>query len=966
MNIFKNFCINLFLLCISLSSLHSSGSEKRSSEIIVDKNPLKILTPSLKNISTKKLILSNDIKVFLISDSMARTSSAALAVGTGSWHDPKEYPGMAHFCEHMLFMGSKKYPDENGFFQYIQDNGGIGNAYTKPDRTVYMFSINHDQLETSIDMFSRFFIDPLFSENSIGRELLAVNQEHNKNIEHDGWRSWFIFKQEGNQSHPNAKFSTGTEETLKIIKRSELEKWYNNHYKSNSMYLVVYSNKDLDTLTTLVENSFCEVEASKEYLSPITYSKLTSPAQEGHITYIEPIKDIKELSITWEIPPGYANDMDKKTYSLIAYALSHHMKGGLYFHLKQQGLIENLYSSCDRVSKDHLLLTISMDLTAEGIQKTDHIIYTFFQALNKLKNGNIPSHIFNDMEAVLSNSYKWQSRKDPFSIARECADAMVDEPLDTFPYKTLMITDFDPKTSRDLLGFLNPQNAIFTILGKQEDTHRNANKTETWTGAKYSTVKINEDLLSAWESSLPHKDIILPNPNPYISKQQKLLIEEIAIKMQDPTLIADEEFGKCYYWQDNHYLVPKTQIMVRIKSPEINDSAKSLCLNKLFVSYLNYHMSSLISEGSFAGINTNIYADELGLNLSVNGYHDKIGSYMMSFLSGLTASYPTKKEFILIKNQLLSRTKSSQKTLPYVQGINILGSLISNVKLDSKTQEITIDSITLEQFQNFQKSLLEENYLNVFISGNINKENALLHYSEIKNTLSAKQYNPSSHYVPRYTPFYTDNPYPKKITFQTDMGGNATILLIDQGKFTYKEYASQYIFSTILKEAFFSELRTKQQTGYLVHTKGCEMKGRILQYFIVQSTTHYPEELLARYELFLEDYSRSIEENISKDRFDNIKKSIITNLKIPTESLHAYTKNQFELAYTYNGEFDRKEKIITSLEALEYDSFIQDSKRFISRENTKRLAILVEGSKVDNKSFSYTETNAKELTALRK
>jgi insulysin len=965
MNIFNLKSNKFFLLLFCLSSL-TARTNKQTSEVVVDKNPLKILTPSLKDISTKKLILSNDIKVFLISDQKARTSSAAVAVNAGSWHDPIEYPGMAHFCEHMLFMGSKKYPDENGFWQFILDNGGLCNAYTKPDRTVYMFSIDNDQLDLSIDMFSRFFIDPVFSENSIGRELLAVNQEHNKNIENDSWRSWFIFKKEGNQNHPNAKFSTGTEETLKIIKRSELEKWYQNHYKSNGMYLVVYSNKDLDTLTSLVEKTFGKVPQATDSLNPIPYSKLTSPAQEGHITYIEPIKDIKNLSICWEIPPAYANDMDKKTYSLIAYALSHHMNGGLYANLKKEGLIENLTSECDRIGKDHLLLTINMNLTLQGIQKTDHIIYTFFQALNKLKNGNIPSHIYNDVESVLSTSYKWQSRQDSFEMTMGYADSMIDENLDTFPYKTMVITDFDSKNSRDLLNFLNPQNAIFTITGKSEDTHKTANKTEPWMGAKYCSVKVNEEILSSWESASPHKDIILPNPNPYISKHQVLLNETISSNMGTSELIAEEETGKCFFWQDNYYLIPKTQIFLRIKSPEINDSLKSLCLNKLYISYLNYHLSSLISEGSFADIQTRIYEDELGLNISVDGYHDKIGSYMMSFLSSLTSCYPTKEEFILIKDSLLSSCRSAQKSLPYNQGLNILSSIISNVNLDSKTEEKVLLSITLEDLQLFQKNILEENYLNVYISGNIDKKNALLHFSEIKNTLSSKPYLQANHYVPKYIPFYTESSFPKKITIKTDMGGNSAILLIDEGDFTFEKSASSKILSTVLKEAFFSELRSKQQTGYLVHAKALEVKDHLLQYFIVQSTTHYPEELLARYELFLEDYNRSIEEKITKERFDNVKDSLIKNYKIPTEDLHSFAQSQFELAFTYNGEFDRKDKIIKALEDLSYENFVQESKSFICRANTKRLAVLVEGSKIDNKAFSYRETSAKDLTTARK
>jgi len=936
------------------------------SHVVADQNPLKILTPSLKEVFYKKLVLANGIKVFLISDKDARQSSASLAVNVGSWSNPKEYLGMAHFCEHMLFMGSKKYPDENAYWKYILDNSGTTNAYTSTDRTVYMFAINNSHFDGALDMFSRFFIDPLFSESCINRELLAVNQEHKKNIENDNWRSWFIFKQEGNQNHPNADFSTGTEDTLKIVSRDILVKWYKEHYRSSGMHLVIYSNKDLESLTTLVERTFSEVESSNKPSSSYADVKITSTNQEGHITYIEPIKDIKQLSITWEIPTAYATDLDKKSYKLIAFSLAHPMKGGLYSLLKDQGLIEDFYFEEDKVSSSHLLLSFNLKLTSEGIQKTDHILYTFFSALNKLKSSNVPSHVYNDMEAVMTTAYQWQSRMEPSKLTMECASLMIDESLETFPYKSLTINQFDQKNSRDLLSFLTPRNAIYTLQAHKNHTHRNANKVEPWTGAKYSISKINEDVLEGWEMAEPSKDIFLPNPNPYISKHKKLLTETIETKIIDPVVIADDEAGKCYYLQDTYFLEPKTQFFLRIKSPEINTSKKSLCLNKLYCAYLHRHLSSLIAEGSFAGIDTFIYPDELGLTIVVNGYHDKIGSFMISFLSSFINVYPQQGEFDIVRNELLTQCKSLQCNLPASQGFNILNSIISNTSIDMHTEERLFQTLSLEDLKEFQKGLFEENYLQTFISGNIDKESALSYYFEVKNTLFSKPYPVSNHEVKNYTPFYGESPNPTKLLLNTKMGGNSAILLIDQGTFSNEKLASQAIFSTIIKEAFFSELRTKQQTGYIVQSDSLLLQDRLLQFYICQSTTHYPEELLARYELFLENYERDIKEHITKERFNNVKASLILKLQRPPTDLFASAKRKFALAYSFCGEFDRSLKQKAALEALSYEAFITNAKLYLTRDNPKRLAILVKGAKVDNKSFNYIEKSAEEIAALKK
>lgn len=72
--------------------------------------------------------LDNQMKVLLVSDKDAEKSAACMFVGVGSLADPtdplspdgKKLDGMAHFCEHMLFLGTKKYPQENHYQNFVQ------------------------------------------------------------------------------------------------------------------------------------------------------------------------------------------------------------------------------------------------------------------------------------------------------------------------------------------------------------------------------------------------------------------------------------------------------------------------------------------------------------------------------------------------------------------------------------------------------------------------------------------------------------------------------------------------------------------------------------------------------------------------------------------------------------------------------------------------------------------------------
>ena len=82
----------------------------------------------------------------------------------------------------MLFLGTKKFPEENHYSKFISANGGAKNAATGEDYTYYYYDIKNDKFGESLDIFSQFFKEPLFTESGTERELNAVDSEFKKNL----------------------------------------------------------------------------------------------------------------------------------------------------------------------------------------------------------------------------------------------------------------------------------------------------------------------------------------------------------------------------------------------------------------------------------------------------------------------------------------------------------------------------------------------------------------------------------------------------------------------------------------------------------------------------------------------------------------------------------------------------------------------------------------------------------------
>ncbi len=908
------------------------------------------MTSTLKERKTMKIRLKNGLEAYLISDPAANKSAAALAVKVGSWQDPVKYPGTAHFCEHMLFMGSKKYPLEDGFFHMVADSGGSANAYTWTDRTVYGFSSNHKQFCQNLDVFAHFFIDPLFDPSAVSRELLAVNQEFAKNLENDGWRDWQILKEMGNQKHPNSKFSTGNEETLKVIPIDTLANWYRLHYSADKMHLVVYSNQDLSVLKEIVNTAFYEVPTANAPSIPQT--NVLSEDQKGVIVYVEPICDVRQITFSWEMPAEIASDVDAKIPELIAYTLSYQGEGSLFEELYRESLAESVRADVLRMRNDQAILQFSIDLTKKGVASIDQVIEETYGSIKLLEKNGVPHYVFQEMKKMGETNYKWQQRSDEFQFAMSSVSEMVDENLETYPYKSKVIQTIKPAAISLTLSQMKPRNTLITVIAPPSLTKVTPDRQEKWLGGKYCVVQMNEERLDFLTAITPNSRIDLPAPNPFLPGELVVKNSEQKPEQIKPQLLADDTFGKCYFMEDKHYLAPEIVMKFGLKSPAIKASARSCVMTDVATSLLNRKLITMTSEASRGGIHTYIRQEDLKLVFTIRGPGDKCGLVLNNITDGIKTLCPTRKEFELVKESLLSDYQNSQKALAFAQAKEMLDSIMYNNSFTGKDLSIALYNLNFEEYLLFNEELIQSAYVEGVISGNLSENDANSYWLSLKTSLNPSVYPVSEHNEVKVALISKDNG-PYTISATSEMQGNASILMIQFPTTSIAKIASQEILSQVLWSSFFDTLRTKQQTGYITKAWIEEQDDKIMLFFGVHSTTHYPQELLARFELYLEEFVRNYEKEIPKERFNSLKETVITKLSKPPTNLSYKTGQLYFLAFNKNGDFEKRQRTIEAIKSLQYEQFKEDVASFVTRNNTKRLAILVSGKTGREKSFNY-------------
>ncbi len=911
-------------------------------ETIEDKNTLKILTPALSNREIAKIRLDNGLEAYLVSDPGADESAAALAVHVGSWSDPKEFPGMAHFLEHMLFMGTQTYPDENAFSQYITDHGGHSNAYTSLDRTVYMFSVNNDAFTKALDLFSHFFIDPLFKASEVGRELHAVDQEHAKNIQNDSRRKWMIFKETGNQNHPNKAFATGNATTLGHIPREALVNWYSQYYSASCMHLVLYSPLPIETLKELATKDFSNVKQLKSETA-VAYAPLSSSLQQGHITYIKPVKDLRILSLDWELPKHIAEDKETHSADLIAFVLANGGDNSLIEELKKEKLAESLTASVERLSSDHVFLHMNVLLTKQGVSQRFNVIERCFQTIALLKRNGVPSFLFNEMQTMAKINYEYQSREKAFDFVSDTADALIDESLDTFPQKTLEPLNYNPKTITAILDLLTPQNCLYCVIAPPELTGVTPDKKEPWNGGEYAIRPIPENTLKQWASLTPHKLIALPTPNPYMQKNLSLLHQSKSFSNPPtPLLLNHQDDGISYLWEDTYYHTPNIVYLLGIKTPSLDGSAKSRVLTDLLIKTFSQKCAPTLSVANTAGLYANLELKNLRLVLTVHGYSEKAPAFLKHLLFSIKHLSCSKEEFAIYKDSLASLYENQRKAEPYIQAGEFLSNILYNDAPLSTQKFSSLKNLSYEDFTSFLTKCFTECYVEGLYTGNLTKQDADLLVQDVKHTLSYRPY-PLAQQHQKEVFILPKNLGPYAVTEKIQVFGNAVLLVIEQGSFSFEKKAAQLMLATILSDSFYNTLRSQQQTGYITASWPREVQQQLLQFFLVQSSTHEVQDLLARFEVFLESYVKDFPGQLANDRFEDIKKNCIETLsQIPT-NLEEMTSQLYELGFERKGNFSFTQELIAAIQALSYDQLKKETTSFLSRRNSQRIALLAEG-----------------------
>lgn len=934
----------LMLLVLPLmAALAACGQPPIHGEVASDAGPRVVTSPN-DDRAYDLVTLSNGIEVILVSDPAAEKSAAALSVGLGASSDPEDYPGMAHYLEHMLFMGSRQFPEPDGFMAFTAEHGGMTNAYTGLDITNYMMLVENEAFPEALDRFSSFFTDPLLDPTYIDKEKNAVNAEWSMRREQD-FRITYRLSRKLLGDHPANRFQIGNLTSLADKTEGGLHAatvaFFEQYYSANLMKASLISDLPLEAMRELAERHFGEIP-DKQAPRPKTTTPINFAEAGAKRVRYSPQDDTRELRLDFIIDDN-SHLYDTKPSEYLAYILASEMPDTPAVRLRDLGWASSLVVSADPARYGNYgLFTFSVQLTPEGLGHRDDIAAMLLGYVEMLRKQGIDERYADEFGTSLSNRFRFLEKMDDFTYAHELTRAMQTYPARYAIEAPYRFTGFDEAGVNAVLAQLVPERLHLWEIDQEQSVSEGL---EFYDG-QYSVEPLEVPDAMTLMAAAEGYQLALP-------AQNRLLPEafELAQGNSEPRLVVDEPDLSIWLQGSEAFAdLPRGYTQVYFNSPLRQQQVDSAVMLLLWSDLYNLEQTALSNEAGIAGMGLSVGLNE-GLRLSLSGFTDKQPELLAAALAGLRVK-PSEQALDQAIDRFIRGLENRKREMPFRQLGQALSSLTRTGFYDEPSLRAAVGRVTPERFDATVNELLNTALVRIYLFGNYDEAYAEALASTVRAALPADR-DIAPQYVRErvYAPIAGQSLVRNMDVPVEDLG---MMLLYAAPEATVENEASGRVLASHLRNRAFDTLRTEEQLGYAAGGLTTVLQDHPMIGLYIQTPVKAPTEMLARFEAFTEEYAVMLDE-LTPEQFANLKSGVLTQLTEPPTNL-ADEAGPFISDWSRERyDFGSRAALIAAVEAVSLESIRAYYRETVLVDEPSRILIQIRGERWQDEPFAKIE-----------
>lgn len=855
-----------------------------------------VITPTTSPYDSRDyrvLTLENGLNVLLVSDPEADKAAASMNVRVGSAQDPDDLQGLAHFLEHMLFLGTEPFPESDAYQRYISNNAGSHNAFTAQQDTNYFFDIEPSALPGALDRFSEFFLSPLFNADHLESERNIVHSEYMARIRDESRRENDVLNQLLNPENATTGFAVGSRETLanppegEATLRERVIEFYHQYYDANVMNLAVVAPQPLDTLEEWVAERFADIPDNDLSVPTIDEPLVDRDSLPRYIER-QSLQDRRQLRFYFPVPDP-TDDYRTKPSLLIAHLLGDEGDGSLLAVLRDAGLADGLSAGVGRGDGNEALFTVSVSLTPAGAERLDDIEATLFAAIEQLRDDGLAPWRYDEQASLNEQAFRFQQHGAPQQEATRLSMSLSRYPVEDVQYAAYRMDGPDTERQQAYLDALRPDNML---------RFYSAPDVESETVSPWFNTQWRE--ITPGQAGLALSGLALPGPNPFIANDLTLLEGQD----EHPSLLVDTPSFTAWHMQDERFNTPSVEWRVSLQNPTASYSAEEAVLTRLLAGWLNDSLNESLYPAWLAGQAFSAYPHARGMTLSFSGWRDGQTPLIEQAIEQLKTAEITEGAFERVRYQLQREWRNAPQSSLYGQASRTLGEALLSPQFSNADFINASERFERRHLEDFRKRFLSDLYVDAMAVGNLDGELAREQAQLMRDHLQPRL---TRYDIANLTPLAVSEEH--RVLHPHSTREESLVLRYMQARDqTPEEQATTSVIARWLETPFYHQLRTEQQLGYIVnagYSPLLEAPGIAL---VVQSPDVDSDTIAERMDNFLEEASQRLDQ-LSEEDLASYRQAVYNQLRQRDTSLSGMAGRYWQATALDDVRFDRREQL---------------------------------------------------------
>ena len=287
----------------------------------------------------KRAVLPNGLRVVTSEMPQTRSATVSVYVGAGSRYEEDAEAGLSHFLEHMLFKGASRRPTAQEISEAIESVGGVHNAATDRELTVYYAKVPDWAAAEAIDILSDMVSAPEMDPGELEKERNVILEELASVEDSPGELAAILTDETLWPDQPLGRNIGGTPESARDLPLSAVTRYFRSQYVPSNMVLSVAGNVEHEAV----------VEAATRWLGPLPEA---SPApwhaavpRDQQPRVAVRTKATEQAHVCLSFPALPLAHPDQYAVSLVSVLLGEGMSSRLFLELREErALVYDVHS----------------------------------------------------------------------------------------------------------------------------------------------------------------------------------------------------------------------------------------------------------------------------------------------------------------------------------------------------------------------------------------------------------------------------------------------------------------------------------------------------------------------------------------------------------------------------------------------------------------------------------------------